>query len=80
MINCQELETATRYEIPVVVLILNDNAFGFIKWEQKKMNFEDFGWIMEILTLLFLRRVLGLQALRLEKVITLQKFWRDLFP
>ena len=43
MINCQELETATRYEIPVVVLILNDNAFGFIKWEQKNMNFEDFG-------------------------------------
>jgi acetolactate synthase-1/2/3 large subunit len=43
MINCQELETATRYEIPVVVLILNDNAVGFIKWEQKKINFEDFG-------------------------------------
>jgi acetolactate synthase-1/2/3 large subunit len=43
MINCQELETAIRYEIPVVVLILNDNAFGFIKWEQKKMNFKDFG-------------------------------------
>ncbi len=43
MINCQELETAIRYGIPVVVLILNDNAFGFIKWGQKKMNFEDFG-------------------------------------
>ena len=43
MINCQELETAKRYEIPIVVLILNDNAFGFIKWEQKNINFEDFG-------------------------------------
>jgi acetolactate synthase I/II/III large subunit len=43
MINCQELETAKRYGIPVVVLILNDNAFGFIKWEQKKKHFEDFG-------------------------------------
>lgn len=43
MMNCQELETAIRYGIPVVVLILNDNAFGFIKWEQKKMNFKDFG-------------------------------------
>ena len=30
-------------DIPVVVLILNDNAFGFIKWEQKKMHFKDFG-------------------------------------
>ncbi len=43
MMNCQELETAIRYGIPVVVLILNDNAFGFIKWKQKKKHFEDFG-------------------------------------
>ena len=43
MMNCQELETAVRYGIPVVVLILNDNAFGFIKWEQKTMHFKDFG-------------------------------------
>lgn len=27
----------------VVVLILNDNAFGFIKWKQKEMNFKRFG-------------------------------------
>ncbi|HWR25049.1 MAG TPA: acetolactate synthase large subunit [Methanosarcina sp.] len=43
MMNCQELETAIRYNIPVVVLILNDNGFGFIKWKQKKMHFEAFG-------------------------------------
>ncbi|MCQ1535853.1 acetolactate synthase large subunit [Methanosarcina sp. KYL-1] len=42
MMNCQELETAIRYKIPIVVLVLNDNAFGFIKWKQKKMHFEDF--------------------------------------
>lgn len=42
MMNCQELETAVRYRIPLVVLILNDNAFGFIKWKQKKMRFENF--------------------------------------
>ncbi len=42
MMNCQELETAIRYGIPLVVLILNDNAYGFIKWKQKKMHFEDF--------------------------------------
>jgi acetolactate synthase-1/2/3 large subunit len=43
MMNCQELETAIRYGVPLVVLILNDNAFGFIKWKQKKMHFADFG-------------------------------------
>jgi len=43
MMNSQELETALRYNIPVVVLILNDNAFGFIKWKQKDQHFTDFG-------------------------------------
>lgn len=43
MMNSQELETALRYNISVVVLILNDNAFGFIKWKQKNMNYKDFG-------------------------------------
>jgi acetolactate synthase I/II/III large subunit len=43
MMNAQELETAVRLNIPVVVLILNDNAFGFIKWKQKNMGFRSFG-------------------------------------
>ena len=43
MMNSQELETAIRYKIPIVVLILNDNAFGFIKWKQKAMGLPDFG-------------------------------------
>ncbi|MBS1128356.1 MAG: ilvX [Nitrospirae bacterium] len=43
MMNAQELETAVRLNIPVVVLILNDNAFGFIKWKQENMGFRSFG-------------------------------------
>jgi len=43
MMNAQELETAMRLNIPVVVLILNDNAFGFIKWKQEAMGFRSFG-------------------------------------
>jgi acetolactate synthase-1/2/3 large subunit len=42
MMNAQELETAIRCNIPVVVLILNDNAFGFIKWEQQAKGFANF--------------------------------------
>lgn len=42
MMNSQELETAIRYKVPIVVLILNDNAFGFIKWKQKAMGLPDF--------------------------------------
>jgi acetolactate synthase I/II/III large subunit len=43
MMNAQELETAVRLNLPVVVLVLNDNAFGFIKWKQENMGFRSFG-------------------------------------
>ncbi len=42
MMNSQELETALRYSVPLVVLVLNDNAFGFIKWEQEAKGFQSF--------------------------------------
>lgn len=42
MMNSRELETAKRYNVPVVVLVLNDNAFGFIKWKQQGRGFPDF--------------------------------------
>lgn len=43
MMNSQELETAVRYKIPIVILLLNDNGFGFIRWKQKSMGFRSFG-------------------------------------
>jgi acetolactate synthase-1/2/3 large subunit len=43
MMNSRELELALRYDIPVVVLLLNDNAYGFIKWEQQAKGFPNFG-------------------------------------
>ncbi len=43
MMNSRELETALRYSIPLVVLVLNDNAFGFVKWEQQAKGYPSFG-------------------------------------
>jgi acetolactate synthase-1/2/3 large subunit len=43
MMNSQEMETAVRLGIDLVVLILRDNAYGMIKWKQANMNFENFG-------------------------------------
>lgn len=43
MMSAQELETAIRCDIPVVVLVLNDNAYGFIKWEQEAKGLTNFG-------------------------------------
>ncbi len=43
MMNSQELETAVRLNLDLIVIILNDNAYGMIKWKQKDLGFEDFG-------------------------------------
>ena len=43
MMNSQELETAIRLDLDLVVLILNDSAYGMIKWKQKARDFGDFG-------------------------------------
>src|SRR5690348_4183984 len=43
MMNSQELETASRLGLNLVVLVLQDNAFGMIRWKQAADGFADFG-------------------------------------
>ena len=43
MMNSQELETAVRLEMNLIVLILRDDAYGMIKWKQANMGFDNFG-------------------------------------
>src|ERR1700736_6721522 len=43
MMNSQELETAVRLKLNIVVLILNDNSYGMIRWKQANMGFKDWG-------------------------------------
>ena len=41
MMNCQEMETAVRLGINIVVLIINDSAYGLIKWKEHDQYQED---------------------------------------
>jgi acetolactate synthase-1/2/3 large subunit len=43
MMNSQELETAVRLELDLVVLIIEDFAYGMIRWKQAVDRFPDFG-------------------------------------
>lgn len=43
MMNSQELETAVRLKMDLVVVILRDDAYGMIKWKQAGIGFQDFG-------------------------------------
>jgi acetolactate synthase-1/2/3 large subunit len=43
MMNSQEMETAVRLKLNLVVLILDDEAYGMIRWKQAVDHFVDFG-------------------------------------
>ncbi|MCR9250164.1 MAG: acetolactate synthase large subunit [bacterium] len=43
MMNSQEMETAVRLKLDIVVIILNDSAYGMIKWKQEGEGFDNFG-------------------------------------
>jgi acetolactate synthase I/II/III large subunit len=41
--NSQEMETAVRLKLNLVVMVLNDSAYGMIRWKQAVDKFPDFG-------------------------------------
>ena len=43
MMNSQEVETAVRLGLNLVVLILNDSAYGMIRWKQEELGFPEYG-------------------------------------
>ena len=43
MMNSQEIETAVRLNLSLVVLVLNDDSYGMIRWKQAGSGFPDWG-------------------------------------
>ena len=43
MMNSQELETAVRLDLHLIVIVLCDNGYGMIKWKQRGMDYPYFG-------------------------------------
>jgi acetolactate synthase I/II/III large subunit len=43
MMNSQEMETAVRLKLNLIVLILQDNAYGMIRWKQQADHYADWG-------------------------------------
>ncbi|NMO53687.1 acetolactate synthase large subunit [Actinoplanes sp. TBRC 11911] len=43
MMNSQELETAVRLRLNLVMLVLEDNSYGMIRWKQSAAGFPDWG-------------------------------------
>jgi len=42
MMNSQEMETAVRLKLNLVILVLEDGAYGMIRWKQAVDRFPEF--------------------------------------
>jgi acetolactate synthase-1/2/3 large subunit len=73
MMNSQELETAIRYQVPIVVLLLNDNAYGFVKWKQRNLNFKNFGMDLSNPDFVKYAESFGARGMRVERGQSLTK-------
>lgn len=71
MMNSQELETAVRLGLDLVVLILNDAAYGMIRWKQREMGFADWGLEFANPDFVTYATSYGAQGHRLEKTADL---------
>jgi len=66
MMNSQELETAVRLGLNLVILILQDNAYGMIRWKQAADGFADFGMSFGNPDFVTYARSYGMQGTRVD--------------
>lgn len=71
MMNSQEMETAVRLGLDLVVLVLRDDGYGMIKWKQAQMKFEDFGLDFGNPDFVAYARAYGAHGHRVEKAADL---------
>ena len=79
MINVEDLETAVRLKLDLVVLILNDSGYGMIQWKQKSGGFADFGLKFGNPDFVMLAKSFGATGHLVEKADDLKEMIEDAF-
>lgn len=72
MMNSQEIETAIRLKLDLTILLLNDNAYGFIEWKQQNMGFPEFGMKLGNPDFLKYAEAYGAKGYRIQKAADLK--------
>ncbi|TDI28429.1 MAG: acetolactate synthase large subunit [Acidobacteria bacterium] len=67
MMNSQEMETAVRMGLDLVVIVLRDNGYGMIKWKQVGVGFPDFGLDFQNPDFVQYARSYGAESVRIER-------------
>src|SRR5689334_4326477 len=68
MMNSQEMETAVRLKLNLVVLVLEDNAYGMIRWKQAVDNFADYGMTFGNPDFVLYAKAYGAKGHRIESI------------
>jgi acetolactate synthase-1/2/3 large subunit len=79
MMNSQELETAVRLKVNLVVLLIEDNAFGMIRWKQAVDKFPDFGMTFNNPDFVKYAEAYGARGTRVRAVGDLRSILEDAF-
>jgi acetolactate synthase-1/2/3 large subunit len=79
MMNSQEMETAVRLGLNLVVLILEDGAYGMIRWKQAVDKFPDWGLTFGNPDFVKYAQSYGAHGWRIEKTADLVSTLNDAF-
>jgi acetolactate synthase-1/2/3 large subunit len=71
MMNVQDLETLRRLEQNVTVVVLRDDAYGFIRWEQAAEGFADYALTFDNPDLVARSESFGIPAVRVSSELSL---------
>ncbi|MCT2184561.1 acetolactate synthase large subunit [Brevibacterium casei] len=79
MMNSQEMETAVRLGLDLVVLILEDNAYGMIRWKQAVDGLPDYGMTFGNPDFVAYAESYGAKGRRVEDIDDLHDAFEDAF-
>ena len=79
MMNSQELETAVRIKLNLVILLLRDDGYGMIRWKQKSMGMENYGLDFNNPDFVMYAQSYGANGHRLQRVDELKALISECF-
>ena len=71
LMNEQDLETAVRLKLNLVIMLLNDSGYGMIKWKQRDSGFVDYGLDFKNPDFVKLAEAYGAHGVRIESTESL---------
>jgi acetolactate synthase-1/2/3 large subunit len=73
LMNCQELETACRLKLPLVIVIFRDDEYGLIAWKQMNLFQKKFGVSYSNPDFVAFAKAFGAEGYRITKAPDLKK-------